>query len=134
MKKAIKPVHAAVAVGVAFAFGVSSMWVLSQRSEPQGILGLALAHELETTGLCANSLRLNNASDRERLTRLLEDRLDDAVARATELTDQGAELSGAAPNLRDSIRRAADHYADTGKADEQRRAETLLARLSGNHE
>jgi hypothetical protein len=134
MKKTIRLVPAGLAMAVAFALGAGSMWMVNHGAATDDVLRLALAHELEVTGLCANSLKLNGTNDRDRLTQLLEQRLDSAVADAANLTDQGARLGVGAPNLRESIRRAAGHYAETGKVEKQRRAETLLAALNGNHE
>ncbi len=129
MNKSIGRVPAAIAIVVAFLLGGGISLAVAYRVGTHGMVGLALAHELETTGLCANSLKLNAANDRERLARLLEQRLDSAVGQAASLTDQGAQLLGPSPNLRDSVRRAANYYAAVGDLARQRRTETLLATL-----
>lgn len=93
------------------------------------LLGLALADELEVTGLC--TIALNQRSDPQRLAQALERRLDAAMDSATLLLGEGAQLGPATPNLRDSARRAADHYAAAGNAVKRQQAEALLAKLNG---
>jgi hypothetical protein len=134
MKKAIGLAPAGLVAAVAFAVGAGSMWTVDRRAAADDILALALAHELEVAGLCANSLSLNSTNDHGRLTQLLEQRLDSAVADAARLTTQGARLGIAAPNLRESVRRAASHYAEAGRVEQQERAEALLAALKTDHD
>lgn len=129
MKQTIGRAPAAIAVGVAFLLGVLIAWGAAYRLGKQELVGMALAHELGTIGLCANSLKLNAAKERDRLARVLEHRLDAAVSQASSLTDQGARLLGPLPHLRDSVRRAADYYATVGDTARQQRAEALLAVL-----
>ena len=106
------------------------MWALPLRAQLHGLPALSLAHELETTGLCANGLALHAMGDGDRLARLLEQRLDSAMSQASMLTEQGIRLHSAAPNLRDGVWRAAAYYSSSGNADGQRRAEALLAALT----
>lgn len=129
MKKTIGRVPAAIAIVVAFLLGGGLTLAVAYRAGAQGLRGLTLAHELETAGVCANSLKLIGAGDSERLARVLEQRLDSAVVRAERLADQGARLYGPSPNLRDSVRRAGDYYAAVGNTAGEQRAEALLATL-----
>jgi hypothetical protein len=45
------------------------------------------------------------------------------------LVDEGARLDSASPNLKESVRRAADYYAATNNSEKKQSAEALLARL-----
>jgi len=122
----------AVAIALAaFAVGAGGALVLERRMVTRDVLSMTLAHELEATGMCANALRLNAANDPARLTTLLEWRLDAGIGRVERLVDQGARLESCMPNLRESVRRAAEYYSASGDADRQRRAATLLAALNG---
>ena len=125
---------AGIAVLAAAALGAGSAWTLAQRSAEHSLLDVMLARELEATDLCVNSLKLNAANDRELLARLLEKRLDSAVTRAANLTREGVRPDVPVPNLRESVRRAADYYSAAGQVAGQQRAETLLARLNENPE
>ncbi len=129
MKKTIGWTPALVLALCALVVGAGAMWVLEKGLQDHDVLELSLAKELETTGLCANGLALNGANDRDRLARLLEQRLDSAVRQASILTDQGVRLRMAAPNLRESVQRAAAYYSSVGNPDRQRCAEALLAAL-----
>lgn len=115
---------AAIAVAAFLAGAALSGW-LGYR----GLLGLALAHQLETTGLCANALESATTGPQDRLERLLENRLDHAVEESSRLVDQGARLAGPSPNLKDSVRRAAAYYTSAGATDKAQAAEALSARL-----
>jgi hypothetical protein len=114
--------------------GAAGMWVGHTWLQVHDMQTLALVHELEVSGLCANGLTLNLAEDRDRLSRLLAQRLDSALEQASRLTDEGVRMHIAGPNLKDSVRRAAAYYAATGDTDRQKNAETLLATLSAGNE
>lgn len=134
MKKTIGIIPACALTGAALLVGAGGMWALQLRAQLHGLPALSLAHELETTGLCANGLTLHAIGDRDRLARLLEQRLDSAMGQASALTEQGIRLNGAAPNLRDGVRRAAAYYSASGNAKGQRQAEALLAALTATDE
>jgi len=109
--------------------GSVATWVLSQSTFVSQTLSISLAHELETTGLCANALKLEPLPRDGRLTRLLEDRLNNAVQQVSFLADEGAVLGGAVSNLRESLRRAVDYYEGRGDEARANQAKTLLIRL-----
>jgi hypothetical protein len=129
MKRTIGVIPATAAVLLALALGAGSTWLFEKRIEVHMLRSMALVHELETAGLCASGLKLDAANKREVLTTVLEHRLDSALAHASALVDRGVGLDFAAPNLRDSLLRAADHYSATSQVEKQRRAETLFAEL-----
>ena len=95
----------------------------------RALMSVALAHELETTGLCANGLKLASTARSNTLGTMLENRLDNAVAESSRLVDQGARLTGPSPNLKDSVRRAAAYYTSAGDTEKAKAAEALSARL-----
>ncbi len=134
MKKTIGLIPALTLALAAFIVGVGVTWLAEKRSRLDDVLSVTLAHELETAGLCANGLTLNRAGDHDRLVRLLEYRLDSAVSEASKLTDQGIRLGITAPNLRESVGRAAAYYSSAGEPDRQKRAENLLAKLKTTSE
>src|SRR5262245_29297561 len=89
--------------------GAGGGWWFGRRTSDQEILGVALAHELELTGLCANALKLTSMQRTDKVTKLLGGRLDDALRAIHPYVDGGGGLHDfAVPNLRDSLRRAAD--------------------------
>ena len=90
----------------------------------------SLTHELELTGVCANTLKLTSAQRPDKVRLALDQRVDGAFRAIAELVDDGANLKGyAVPNLRDSLRRAADYYTTQGDSARARTASGLLARL-----
>ena len=113
----------------ALLLGAGCAWLAERTIADRQLRSLSLAHELEVTGLCANSLKLQGTLRGATLVVLLEQRLDSAVGHASNLVDGGARLYPASPNLNDSVRRAADYYAAKNDADRQQSAEALLARL-----
>jgi hypothetical protein len=113
----------------AFLLGAGCAWFAERAIADRELRSLSLAHELEVTGLCANSLKLQGNQRGDTLVVLLEQRLDSAVGHAANLVDGGARLYSVSPNLKDSVRRAADYYAAKNDAERRRSAETLLARL-----
>lgn len=122
---------AAATVSVsALLIGIAVGWYVGRVNANQELRSIALAHELEITGLCANSLTLQQRQDSGRLVTLLERRLDNAVGYSMRLVDEGARLYPASPNLRESARRAAEHYAAVNNMTKRQAAEALLARLS----
>ena len=129
MKKTIGLGTALGLVLAALVVGAGAGWALQMYRQLHLLESVALAHELEATGLCAGSLTLSRAGDAERLARLLEQRLDSAVAQASALADRGVPLLGPSPNLHESVRRAARYYGSVGAVDQQQEAEALLAKL-----
>lgn len=113
----------------ALLIGVACAWIAGRTIANRELRSLSLAHELEITGLCANSLQLQGSQRGDRLVKLLEQRLDSAVGHAANLVDDGARLYPGSPNLKDSVRRAADYYEAKNYAERQHSAKTLLARL-----
>ena len=116
----------------ALLLGAGCAWFAERTIADRELRSLSLAHELEVTGLCANSLKLQGTRRGDTLVALLEQRLDSAVRDAANLVNQGARLYPGSPNLKDSVRRAADYYAARNDAERQQYAETLLARLQRN--
>jgi len=104
-------------------------WGVATLQAHRDIRSLALAHELEATGLCVGGLNLERAQRSERLVLLLEQRLDSAVTQAALLSDEGARLGPGMPNLRDAVRRAASYYSTKGEDGKRQRVEELIARL-----
>jgi len=93
---------------------------------------VSLTRELEMSGLCANGLKLNALQDRERLTKLLEMRLESALQHTTHLLDEGVTLGSGMPNLEDALRRVADYYTSNGDLGKAQSAQALQARLKAN--
>lgn len=107
-----KPINRAFAMTVrviALLVGVAGGWCFDRFESNREFRSLALAHELEVTGLCANGLKLEASERSDSVVMLLEQRLDAAVINANQLIDEGAwiHLIGV-ENLEDSVRRAAD--------------------------
>ena len=125
----IKFRNAIAITSVALLLGAGCAWFAERTIADRELRSLSLAHELEVTGLCANSLKLQGTQRDDTLVVLLEQRLDSAVGHAQNLVDDGARLSAGSPNLKDSVRRAANYYATKNDVAKQQSAETLLARL-----
>ena len=113
----------------ALLLGAGSAWFAERTLAERELRSLSLAHELEVAGLCANSLKLQGSERGDTLVVLLEQRLDSAVGHAANLVDEGARLYPGSPNLKDSVRRAADYYSAKNDAERQQSAELLLTRL-----
>ena len=126
----IKPRHVVAISLVALLLGASCAWFAERAVADRELRSLSLAHELEVTGLCANSLKLQGSQRGDTLVVLLEERLDSAVGHAANLVDEGARLYPGTPNLNDSVRRAADYYSSKNDAERKQSAETLLAQLN----
>jgi len=120
----------AVAALLALVAGASATWALMRRGADQEIRSVSLAHELEMTGLCANALALLESTESTKLFALLQQRLDSSLQHSSSLVDDGAHLGIAAPNLRDSLRRAAACYEQVNEADRKRAADRLLQKLT----
>lgn len=125
----IKLRHAVAIASAALFIGSGCAWFATRTIADHELRSLALAHELEVSGLCANGLKLQGTHRDDTLVVLLEQRLDSGVADATRLVDEGARLYREMPNLTDSVRRAADYYASKNYTERKASAETLLARL-----
>ncbi len=120
----------AVAMVLAFLGGVSVTWAFMRRESLREVMSVSLAHELETTGLCANALTLVERSEGAKLSALLQHRLDGAIRQCAWLVDSGARLGIAAPNLVESTRRAAAYYERRNDAGHKRDAELLVRELT----
>jgi hypothetical protein len=129
MSKTVGIVPAIGGVVIASVLGFYAGTIREERVARQEILSTALAQQLEAIGVSANGLSLASENQTERLSAMLEARLAGALDRIAVLLDRGARLELPAPNLVDSVRRAARHYALVGDADRQRRSEALLASL-----
>lgn len=115
---------------IALLVGLAGGWTFGRVEAHREFLSLALAHELEVTGLCANGLKLELIAQSDRAVMLLERRLADAVANANQLIDEGARFDPTGvPNLEDSVRRAADYYGARNDAARKQTVDALSARL-----
>lgn len=128
-----RPINRATAMTVsvvALLVGLAGGWYFGRAEANREVLSLALAHELEVSGLCANGLRLELIEQSDSVVMLLERRLAEAVANANQLIDEGARFDPTeAPNLADSVRRAADYYGARNDAPRKQIADALSARL-----
>lgn len=119
-------------VVIAVGLGVAAGWLAGRWQGNQDVRTIALAHQLETAGLCANSLTLARRPNLERLELLLVSRMRSAVQAGEQLTAEGATLHDiAAPNLREALRRAGASFEQANDAAYRDRSERLLAQLRG---
>ena len=72
----------------ALLLGAGCAWFAERTTSDRELRSLSLAHELEVTALCANSLKLQGAQRGDTLVVLLEQRLDSAVGHAATLVDE----------------------------------------------
>ena len=79
---------------------------------------VALAHQLEVTGLCANALRTMAADHQDSTTRMLKSQLGSSLRRAQALLSEGVVLPGHYPNLREAAHRANEYYREQDPANE----------------
>ena len=121
----------AMIAAAALVAGTLVGWHAGRVNADGELRSLALAYKLQAANLCAGGLKLEQARHFDRLVTLLEQSLDDAVVDATRLVDEGAQLGPATPNLKDSARRAAEHYGAINDGAKKQKAEALLARLNG---
>ncbi len=129
MTKAASSIRLIAIAVVAFVAGASVAWAVVRDIADREIRSVALAHELETTGLCVNVLTLAESAESAKLSTLLQDRLDAALAHSSRLVDEGARLGVAGPNLRESTRRAAAYYERQNDHARKHDAERLLHKL-----
>ena len=125
----LKVGHVVASTLGALVVGVICGCLIMRAVADQELRGLALAQELEVSGLCANGLKLHSTQRGDSLVALLEERLDSSVSHVAELVDEGARLYPGTQSLIDSLRRAGDYYASKQNAEKKQSTEALLARL-----
>lgn len=131
MAKTVSLRVAILAVVVATIAGVGIGAWLRRSGNEQLARDLSLAYDLDMGGMCAKGLTLNAVQDGDRLSKLLEMRLESTLQHIPHLLDEGASLEIAAPNMKESLARAADYYTSKGDNGKAESVQALLARLEG---
>ncbi|ANM30385.1 hypothetical protein ABI59_13595 [Acidobacteria bacterium Mor1] len=109
--------------------GVVAVWGLTHDDVAEADLeSVALAHQLNKVGLCANVLQALDEGNTAKARKLLEEGMSRSLSEAERLLDQDVSLDIATPNLREGVRRASEYNGDAGIAD---RADGVLDRLDG---
>ena len=134
IKKTIRIVPAILIALATLVIGAASAWLIERDRHAQETASVVLANEIEMAGLCVNSLKLTATGDSGRLARALEQRLDSAVVRASDLVREGARFDFPTPNFEEAMKRAAAYYAADGNEEQRRRAEIVRAALKASNQ